>query len=109
MDEVAVPLPDMTVDIECAQAGLEYCFAVDRLGTLTPAEYDRVRKIEAKRHGIRVSTHIGDQVTLECEDQAPRQLRLAFSPLNLGRGQYVFSVALYRRLSQSGESASAPS
>ena len=54
--------------------------------------------------GIRVSTHIGDLVTLECEDEEPRQLRLVFSPLNLGRGQYVFSVALYRKLSQVGGS-----
>ena len=54
--------------------------------------------------GIRVSTHIGDRVTLEFEDEEPRQLRLAFSPLNLGRGQYVFSVGLYRKLSQAAGS-----
>jgi lipopolysaccharide transport system ATP-binding protein len=54
--------------------------------------------------GIRVSSHVGDRVALEFDGEASRQLRLAFSPLNLGRGQYVFSVALYRTLSQAGGS-----
>jgi lipopolysaccharide transport system ATP-binding protein len=54
--------------------------------------------------GIRVSAHVGEPVTLEFDGEEPRQLRLAFSPLNLGRGQYVFSVALYRRLSEAGRS-----
>ena len=54
--------------------------------------------------GIRVSSHVGDRVTLEFDGEEPRQLRLAFSPLNLGRGQYVFSVGLYRKLSQAAGS-----
>jgi lipopolysaccharide transport system ATP-binding protein len=49
--------------------------------------------------GIRVSSHIGECVVLVLNSGEQRTARLSLGPLNLGDGRYVFSVALYRRLS----------
>ena len=49
--------------------------------------------------GILVSNHVGASRTLTMDAGARGTARLDFGPLNLGNGNYVFSIALYRRLS----------
>ncbi len=49
--------------------------------------------------GILVSNHPGELLEVELGRGELRELRLEFGPLNLGDGRYVFSVALYRKLS----------
>ena len=56
MDDTSAPSPETTAQVEREEVELDYRVAVCHLATLTLAEYDRVRKDEAKRLGIRVST-----------------------------------------------------
>jgi len=48
--------------------------------------------------GVLVSTHIGPAFTAELKPDDELSVRLDLNRLNLGDGNYVFSVALYRRL-----------
>jgi lipopolysaccharide transport system ATP-binding protein len=48
--------------------------------------------------GILVSKHIGKGVEMELSAGVRREARLNFGPLNLGNGNYLFSVGLYRKL-----------
>lgn len=48
--------------------------------------------------GILISNHVGQMTEVAMEAGQSREARVAFGPLNLGNGYYVFSVALYRRL-----------
>ena len=49
--------------------------------------------------GVLVTSHTGSPLPLELGASERCTLELDFGPLNLGNGQYVFSVALYRTLS----------
>jgi lipopolysaccharide transport system ATP-binding protein len=57
-----------------------------------------------RRDGILVSTHVGEPFQSLLEDGDESAVRLDFKRLNLGNGNFVFSVALYRRLEYFGES-----
>lgn len=48
--------------------------------------------------GILVSNHVGSTAQVELDAGQQREARVEFGPLNLGNGYYVFSVALYRKL-----------
>jgi lipopolysaccharide transport system ATP-binding protein len=48
--------------------------------------------------GILVSRFVGDRTTLELADGERREAVLRLGPLNLGDGEYLFSVALYKEL-----------
>jgi len=49
--------------------------------------------------GITVSNNTGKMTTVQIEEGDEHEFRLEFGNLNLGDGDYVFSVALYRNLS----------
>lgn len=53
--------------------------------------------------GIKVSSHIGDAISLQMKKGEKISFGLTFPEINLGDGDYVFSVALYRTLNQWGE------
>jgi lipopolysaccharide transport system ATP-binding protein len=66
-----------------------------------PGRYDFVpAAVMYRADGILVSNHVGDRVEIDLDEAGSFELALEFAPLNLGDGRYVFSVALYRRLSQ---------
>ena len=49
--------------------------------------------------GILVSNHIGKSMLLEFKSEEKGKLQLHLGNINLGNGNYVFSVALYNKLS----------
>ena len=48
--------------------------------------------------GILVSNHVGETATVDLAEGERREARLDLGPLNLGDGNYVWSIGLYRRL-----------
>lgn len=53
--------------------------------------------------GIKVSSHIGDAISMQMKKGDSSSFSLTFPKINLGDGDYVFSVALYKTLTQSGD------
>ena len=54
--------------------------------------------------GVLVFRHVGEELRFELDKEERVVFRLEFPRINLGDGNYVFSVALYRRLEHLGES-----
>lgn len=54
--------------------------------------------------GVLVFRHVGEEFQLDLEASSEIGFRLEIPRINLGDGNYVFSVALYRRLEHLGES-----
>ena len=48
--------------------------------------------------GVRVCCHIGEPMTLSMAAGQTQTVTLDFGPINLGNGDYLFAVALYRHL-----------
>ncbi len=58
--------------------------------------------------GIPVSRHRGSKYEIEIDEGATQEFQIDFGPLNLGDGDYVFSVGLYRELDAAATDKAAP-
>jgi hypothetical protein len=53
--------------------------------------------------GLVVSRHVGPTAVFTLRPGDQREARIVFQPLNLGNGNYVFSVAIYKTLVSTSE------
>jgi lipopolysaccharide transport system ATP-binding protein len=73
---------------------LRVVYEAQRRGTLPILPAATLYRVD----GILVSNHVGEGATFDFVEGERREARLDLGPLNLGDGNYVWSVGLYRRL-----------
>ena len=87
-NEQAIYHPDSTM-------ALKLTFVANRAGSFTIVPVAVLYRLD----GVLVTTHVGKEACLQLERGEMRDIYLNYSSINLGDGRYVFSVALYRKLS----------